>query len=384
MKSPAFPDPERLERLPRRKKRIGFEKAALPTLTVVSTGLAGLAFPGLIEADSTIDFVKSGVFAAGAGVVSYAVNSFAIEKGTRLAAIGSTSALLTSVSSIVTVGVGLAGATYAGLVFESTDRLLLEDYGREQAAYISMEVEAAQEHARYRLVLENIRSNLNAKATCEREASCISRNGNGGEGSVYFTLQSDKQKAEAVLSQVASVETQTKSAIDKLLNILGQYDRVVADGNLSRKERRLRAQALVSAAAPLIGELQQADPEALVAGYAQSLTSGVSLPGNPEAEEKLNRLRSSQVSELRSSLGSGTTANSEPPSFPGKAGVTDTIKWIGHFLPIAMIVAVIELVFPITYWLYTFLGLRARLIQEETSEDQPQPRASALRRHGRT
>lgn len=45
------------------------------------------------------------------------------------------------------------------------------------------------------------------------------------------------------------------------------------------------------------------------------------------------------------------------PSFPRATGVSDTISYIGHFLPIAAIAAVVELVLPISLWLYTLFAL---------------------------
>jgi len=74
-------------------------------------------------------------------------------------------------------------------------------------------------------------------------------------------------------------------------------------------------------------------------------------------------------------LGSASTSNIPAPVFPGKAGVADTFAWLGHFAPIALIVAVAELIFPLTLWLTTVFGLRARMLQAETGPDRPRPRS---------
>ena len=46
-------------------------------------------------------------------------------------------------------------------------------------------------------------------------------------------------------------------------------------------------------------------------------------------------------------------------------GVADTLRFILHFLPVALLVAVCELILPITLWLYRFIDLRVRLEQQE-------------------
>jgi uncharacterized membrane protein len=46
-----------------------------------------------------------------------------------------------------------------------------------------------------------------------------------------------------------------------------------------------------------------------------------------------------------------------PPAFPKRTGVSDTFSYIAHFLPVAAIAFVVELVFPIVLFAYTFWEL---------------------------
>ncbi|MCO5057441.1 MAG: hypothetical protein M9905_06105 [Rhizobiaceae bacterium] len=50
-------------------------------------------------------------------------------------------------------------------------------------------------------------------------------------------------------------------------------------------------------------------------------------------------------------------ADDAAPGFPRRTGVSDTFAYIAHFLPVAAITAVVELVFPLVLWAYTYWAL---------------------------
>ena len=79
-------------------------------------------------------------------------------------------------------------------------------------------------------------------------------------------------------------------------------------------------------------------------------------------------------------IGSHKAETTSPPRFPGKAGVSDTFSYIGHFLPIAMIIGVVELVFPILLWLITFFSYRAKIARDENSLPPAVPARAARRK----
>jgi hypothetical protein len=51
---------------------------------------------------------------------------------------------------------------------------------------------------------------------------------------------------------------------------------------------------------------------------------------------------------------------------------------MGHFLPIAAIVAVVELVFPLTLWLYTYFTLVGRVYRDDPPEKDEGPDADSF------
>src|SRR5690606_30065940 len=81
------------------------------------------------------------------------------------------------------------------------------------------------------------------------------------------------------------------------------------------------------------------------------------IEGRPDVSRRITamlRAHGKAIGEVRRGL--SARANSAPP-FPQQTGVTDTFSYIGHFAPIAAITAVVELVLPISFWLYILFGL---------------------------
>jgi len=218
MTNPIPSEPAPLKPLPKRQG-IAFRDAILPGLAIASGTLVGFAAPDLIEADGALDIAKCVLLGLSGGAVSYAVNILAIEKGAPLAAIGSIGAGLASTVSMIAVGAGLWAATYAGLTIAETDRLRLEDFGRDQAVFIERRIGIAQQAGRLRAVLASITADLAAKTDCERKSSCISRNGSGGEGDVFFALQGELQKARAVAGEIERGATVSKATTVRLLDL---------------------------------------------------------------------------------------------------------------------------------------------------------------------
>jgi hypothetical protein len=117
----------------------------------------------------------------------------------------------------------------------------------------------------------------------------------------------------------------------------------------------------------------------LVAGYADELARGGSMAARSETAA-VGRLLASHAGPLRTVTRSLSEDPMPRPAFPPRTGVADTFGFFGHFLPVAMIVAVVELIFPLTLWLYTFFALQAQLAREEPhhrpEQDEPEHRPS--------
>jgi hypothetical protein len=176
-----------LQRMPK-KPLPHYTQFLLPALAAGSGALLGFAMPGLIGAETILDYVKCAVIAVSATGTAYGINRLAIEKGALQAAIGTSGAGLVSVASILSVGTGLFAATYAGFTIERTDRLRLEEYGYAQAAYVDGQVRRAREAARIEPAVHALLADLSDKEACERASSCLSGHGPGGEGPVFRAL----------------------------------------------------------------------------------------------------------------------------------------------------------------------------------------------------
>jgi hypothetical protein len=97
-------------------------------------------------------------------------------------------------------------------------------------------------------------------------------------------------------------------------------------------------------------------------------------------------------SSLASVLSTLEGKTGERPSFPAQAGVSATFAYITHFLPIAALTACIELILPLSLWVFVYLGIvwdkhqrdpqNAVPVQDEPRPVKPKqaPRAVALSR----
>ena len=368
---------QRLEKMRKRK--------AKPFATVVTTGLSvssglmlGFAVPNLIGADSGIDFAKTILLAGSGALVSLGVNRLAVEKGALQAAIGTAGATLVSTVSMLAVGAGLFAATYSGLVIRDVDALRQQEFGTEYAEFIDLRNQKAIEAGRAAPVMRAIVSDLTAKEACESETSCISGRGHGGVGPVSRALSEERQRAESIASQVEAGDLVRRSALDRLNSLLAEYQDILGDGDLSDTEHRKKLQTNVALAGQAISDLNEAVPTTLLSAFVSELRSGVAIPGRADTTRKMNALLAGYADSLSTVLNSVERASNTRPSFPAKAGVSDTFAYMGHFLPIAAIVAVVELVFPLTLWLYTYFTLVGRVYRDDPPEKDEGPDADSF------
>lgn len=343
-------------------------KVMLPIAAIGSGGLLTLALPSLIGADSPVDYLKCGLIGASGTFISYIINRFAIEKGAFQAAIGSLSAGVVSTVSVLLVGTSFFTATYAGFVIEETDRLRIHEYAMEKQAWTAQRMQAQANAASMVPALNAMIDDLGPKVQCERTSSCVSGIGNGGEGDVFRKLSGALGNAIAVRTQLTEGQQAESAAAGELAHLQDALRKVVSDGSLSAAARRLQAQQIAQNTGPALGALEQAAPLDLVSRFAsQLLAEGGSTPQD--------RLLASYGAQIIPAAQTQPNEETQPPTFPMPTGVSDTLRFIGHFLPIALLVAVIELILPMTLWFYTFTDLRARLEQEEAK-----PPASKRRR----
>lgn len=368
MNNPSAPNPEKLSRLPERP-RAHFDDVILPGLAIGSGALLFAATPDLIGAESIGDYLKSGLISLIAAGVAYGVNKAALQKGTVQAAIGTRGALFLSVASISIVGLGLFASTTAGLTLARIDDLRQAEYVRDVSVYAAAETDAVQQAARIEPALKAVSADFEKKARCERLSSCLSGRGSGGAGTVFRAATTQHQQAEAILAEVLSGAEARDQHLEAMRMLQSEAQQVLFDDALSSDARRIALQEITVRLEQRASALRQSVPTALVAAYADNLMRGKQIPDRPEATQTLSNIMQGHGQTLRAVAGGSGERITALPRFPAKSGVTDSLNYLGHFLPIAMIVAVVELIFPLTLWLYTYFGLCARLEQE--SVDAP-------------
>ncbi len=346
-------------------KPVSSPKLVTLSLSLASGGMLVFAVPDLIDAKTFADYVNAAFLAGGGVIVSYATTTLAIAKGAPQAAIGMVGSKLLSLGSMAIVGGGLFSATYAGLTIEKIDELRLRHFTRDVATFVDMRDRRSSEAGRSAPVIDSFVDDLAAKEICEEQTSCISGHGTGGRGPVARALSSKRQRAEAIAKQVRQGAMVEHDALRQINRGLASLDKALNAADLKKSERRAALQAGGTEINQGLNALDEAVPVALIAAYADELRRPVSFPGKRDASDVMSNLLAGYGDSLHTVLSSTDDRDHPRPTFPGATGVSETFGYIGHFLPVAAMVAVVELVFPITLWFYTYFALVAQVLGSE-------------------
>lgn len=354
------------------QEKMPFAQFVLLLVSVMSGGMLFLAVPHLISGNEWDTTVKAALLALSGVTVSYAVSHLAVKRGAPLAAVGYGWASVVSVLSIGIVGAGLASATFAGLTFRDVEQLSIESHGEVLSTFVAERSAAASEAARIVPAINAISSDLEQKRDCEFQSSCISGYRGGGDGPVARLLGEKSGKAATLAQQVQNGDTMREQAVGRLNALFAEYQTVANNDKLSMPEKRRTLRGIDLKIRQTVSELDEAVPVALLTAYGDELKGGAELAGRPEVTRKVSdilRQHGRTIAELADRLpGRGDTA----PAFPKATGVSDTFAYILHFMPIAAIVVVVELVLPISLWLYVLFALVWWL--ERNSPREPAPR----------
>lgn len=349
----------------KKKEPPSFLFVGVVLLAVLSGVPLILTLPALVGADSIFDFIKCGVIGVAGAFVAYFINRLAIERGAVQAAVGSLISGFTSIAAMLLVGVGMFTATYAGFTVERTEQLRLSAYADEQARYLGEVTGQARAAARVGPAMASLLDDLTQLSACERETSCLSGAPASGEGPVFRLIAGEQRRAEALAGVITEGELRLAAELDTLKGLQAELQLVVADETLSRTERRTRAADVANRMTAAAAALSEASPLAAVQGFTETLGQGVSVPGRPEVEARLNRLFAAHRTQLQMVLASIPAEHTVVPQFPAPAGVADTLGYVGAFLPLALLLVGTELVAPITLWIITFVALKARVEEDD-------------------
>ena len=251
-----------------------------------------------------------------------------------------------------------------------TDQQQLEAYGDRQAATIAAHVTAIRHGRDVLPAIQSIVDDLGETAACERESSCFSGRGNGGDGPYAKALSRAHGRAEAVAAQLREGATLTDRTEQTLTALQARYAEVVADDGLGTEERRRQAQAVNGEIRQALGTLAAAVPRELARAYAAELMEADISAARADVARRIRAMLKARGARLAAVANSDGPPPPELPPFPVRAGVSDTLDRLGDYLPIAMIVAVIELVFPITLWIYAYVALATPVWRQEAEQSQ--------------
>jgi len=142
--------------------------------------------------------------------------------------------------------------------------------------------------------------------------------------------------------------------------------------NPSRKTRRRNVQEQLSDQNKALAALDRAQPLSLVAGLAEELQRGVELPGKPVQSQRINQRTAKAASGIVKALEQVGGTEARRVQMPPETGVMETLGWIGHYLFLATMLILIDTVFPILLWFFSFSALRQRVEPEtDRSDDDP-------------
>lgn len=342
--------------------RLSMQQVVLLICMIASGGMLTGSLLALLGDGGPLAYAKIAFCALGGMAVSYGVNRCALDRGAPLAVVGYRSAGVASVLSILIVGGGLFGATYAGLVLKDVERLRLEAHGTALAEYVAAHAGDAAQGAAVAPVLASIADDLEKKAICERASSCVSGRTAGGRGLVTRTLEAMAERARGVAGQFeAGVGAGTAKGTE-IGGLLARYG-AMAGGGDSPAEQRARLQSVDSQIRQAVAARKDVVPLGLALGYAAELHAAGTIPGQPEASRTLTGILQAHAQSLRGAA-AGSVPPAPAPAFPKAAGVSDTFAYLGHFIPVAAITAVVELVFPLVLWIYVALTLAWEIEQK--------------------
>ena len=322
-------------------------------------------FAGLFAAWAMVNLhleVTGGVIAKAAligivvAIVSYAINRFAIDWGAELAASGYSLAGVFSVVSMMVVGGFLWFFSFGGIVLPDVRVLRFEDHGIALSQNLQLRQEQANKAMRVVPVIAAARDDFSFHSACEISQGCISSRG-GGAGTISRVLDERSRRAGNIAEQLDAGTQEFASIVIKANDALIEYQRVLNDDALSLKERRQELIRLDGVFVSIISGLEEAVPLALIGAYAQELIDGVVIPNRGNATRIVNALLRKHGQALQSVLGGIEREAIERTQFPGKAGLSDTLDYVGNFAPLAGVIWVAEGIFPLALWIYTLLFL---------------------------
>lgn len=339
------------------KEKSGYLQLGMIISPFCSVGLLVIALQQLgIGAGGLLGWLKIGFIATGAMLVSYAIFRMAIEKSAPQSTRGYRSSLVTGGFTIFLVGLGFFIATAAGLIIAACEELQLQQHNAAVIKYVDAREARAAQATRLVPVAQTIASDLTSKRDGETASSSVSGRGAGGYGPTARLLEILAGRADGIAAKAAEGLVLRDALLGELDQLAAQMDATLSDEGRSIWDRRRELRTLDGELGRVLNALDEAVPVALIASYADELRAGVSMT-NPQVAETINGILRGYASAINAVQNDMGAESVERPAFPAKIGALGTFKYASNFAPVILIAFLVDMVFPLTLWLYTLNGL---------------------------
>jgi len=306
------------------------------------------------------------------GFAAYSINHICTTKEAYQAATGVSGAAPASLLTMGAMGLTISIASLTGMIINPVDQMRMQEFGRNNAVYVEDRIVAARKADQVVVAVESAFEQIKASSACERINSCTSRRGKGGEGLTYFTLKSVESQIGTVLQKLKDGSEDRDNALRQIEDTQQDLSAALNSANPSRKTRRRNVQEQLSDQNKALAALDRAQPLSLVAGLAEELQRGVELPGKPVQSQRINQRTAKAASGIVKALEQVGGTEARRVQMPPETGVMETLGWIGHYLFLATMLILIDTVFPILLWFFSFSALRQRVEPEtDRSDDDP-------------
>lgn len=338
-----------------RENYIQFGLKLVPLLQVLMLLVAlyhlGFADGGLIG------WLKLAFIGVAAYTVGYLIDRMAIEKGTTLNSVGYRTAGYLGFVSILIVGIAFFSATASGFAILKVEEFRLALYNQVRAADVSARLVLAASSSELGPVVVAIADDLEAKAECEAETSCVSGRGNGGYGTASRMLETLAKRARGIAGKIEAGLAAREQIRSEVTILLSRMDETLANEGENIWTRRAQLRKLDGHLSQLLNRLDEAVPVALVTSYAHELRSGVTVPNRPVVSDTINRFLAGYAGSIETAVAGAEASSLPQPEFPSRTGVLDTFAYAAKFAPIFLLAFIVDIMFPIALWAYTIMGL---------------------------
>lgn len=354
------------------RPKLSLESGLILGAGLFSGASFGLATTELIPERDLIGCAKIVTITLSGIVAAMGANWLAVKHGAPQSATGFWLSKTTSVLSILAIGTGLSIGTQAGLTLRGTEELRLEQHGTALDQVIGHRNGMAVDANRVGGLLRDISSDLARHVSCEQTRGCLSGR-SAGRGTITIALEELQAGSSNMETERRAGDGTRRAHLGDLNRLMIDYRRTLSDRTRSIWERRADLQAIDAKVDQKLSELDASQPVGLWRGFAEKLKSGVEIPNRPEVTQRINAILRKHGDALSPAVERIVRSTRVRPTFPSRTSVSDTLAYVAYFIPIAIVIAVIELVLPISIWTYTFVGQFWDRYRDEDRGDDPPP-----------